>query len=113
MISESNGADGNIGISVPKDVLRELAGKSSTIAITLQSTSDEPTQVMVECNFQTLGNCARHRFSVTREKSDALLQVTFDRSLAPNGDGRLMINSDVDGKARGINLYAVRILPGQ
>ncbi|AJD39910.1 regulator [Rhizobium sp. SEMIA 4085] len=113
LISESNGADGNIGISVPKDVLRELAGKSSTIAITLQSTSDEPTQVMVECNFQTLGNCARHRFSVTREKSDALLQVTFDRSLAPSGDGRLMINSDVDGKARGINLYAVRILPGQ
>ncbi|TCU26497.1 hypothetical protein EV130_104107 [Rhizobium azibense] len=113
LISESNGADGNIGISVPKDVLRELAGKSSTIAITLQSTSDEPTQVMVECNFQSLGNCARHRFSVTREKSDALLQVTFDRSIAPSGDGRLMINSDVDGKARGINLYAVRILPGQ
>ncbi|TCU38411.1 regulator [Rhizobium azibense] len=113
LISESNGADGNVGISVPKDVLRELAGKSSTIAITLQSTSDEPTQVMVECNFQSLGNCARHRFSVTREKSDALLQVTFDRSIAPSGDGRLMINSDVDGKARGINLYAVRILPGQ
>jgi hypothetical protein len=42
-----------------------------------------------------------------------LLQVRFDRSLAPNAAGTLLINSDVDGKARGINLYAVRILPGQ
>jgi hypothetical protein len=42
-----------------------------------------------------------------------LLQVHFDRSLAPNSAGTLVINSDVDGKARGINLYAVRMLPGQ
>jgi len=113
LISQSNGADGNIAIPVAADVLQQLAGKSSTIAITLQSTSDEPTQITVECNFQTLGNCARHRFSVTREKSDVLVQVNFDRSLAPSSAGKLLINSDVDGKARGINLYAVRILPGQ
>lgn len=113
LISESGAADGNISISVPASVLQQLAGKSSTIALTLQSTTDEPTQVTVECNFQTLGNCARHRFNVTREKSDALLQVKFDRSLAPNAPGTLTINSDLDGKARGINLFAVRILPGQ
>ncbi|ARM86893.1 hypothetical protein RHEC894_CH00546 [Rhizobium sp. CIAT894] len=113
LISESGAADGNIAISVPPSVLQQLAGKSSTIALTLQSTSDEPTQVTVECNFQSLGNCARHRFNVTREKSDALLQVKFDRSLAPNAPGTLVINSDLDGKARGINLFAIRILPGQ
>ncbi len=113
LISQSNGSDGNVSINVPADVLQQLAGKSSTIAITLQSTSDEPTQITVECDFQSLGDCARHRFSVTRQKSDVLLQVRFDRSLAPNSAGSLMINSDVDGKARGINLYAVRILPGQ
>jgi len=113
LISQTNDSDGNISISVPADVLQQLAGKSSTIAITLQSTSDEPTQVTVECDFQSLGDCARHRFSVTRQKSDVLLQVRFDRSLAPNAAGSLIINSDVDGKARGINLYAIRILPGQ
>ncbi|MGV4793252.1 regulator [Rhizobium sp. F40D2] len=113
LISESGAADGNISISVPASVLQQLAGKSSTIALTLQSTTDEPTQVTVECNFQSLGNCARHRFNVTREKSDALLQVKFDRSLAPNAPGTLTINSDLDGKARGINLFAIRILPGQ
>jgi len=113
LTSESGNTDGNISISVPANVLQQLAGKSSTIALTLQSTTDEPTQITVECDFQSLGNCARHRFNVTREKSDALLQVRFDRSLAPNSPGTLMINSDVDGKARGINLFAVRILPGQ
>ncbi|MBX5199707.1 MULTISPECIES: regulator [unclassified Rhizobium] len=113
LISESGAADGNISISVPATVLQQLAGKSSTIALTLQSTTDEPTQVTVECNFQSLGNCPRHRFNVTREKSDALLQVKFDRSLAPNAPGTLTINSDLDGKARGINLFAIRILPGQ
>lgn len=113
LTSQSGNTDGNISISVPANVLQQLAGKSSTIALTLQSTTDEPTQITVECNFQSLGNCARHRFNVTREKSDALVQVRFDRSLAPNSPGQLMINSDVDGKARGINLFAVRILPGQ
>lgn len=113
LTSESGNTDGNVSITIPANVLQQLAGKSSTIALTLQSTTDEPTQITVECDFQSLGNCARHRFNVTREKSDALLQVRFDRSLAPNSPGRLMINSDVDGKARGINLFAVRILPGQ
>jgi len=113
LISQSGAAEGNISVSVPPSVLQQLAGKSSTIALTLQSTTDEPTQVTVECNFQSLGNCARHRFNVTREKSDALLQVKFDRSLAPNAPGTLTINSDLDGKARGINLFAIRILPGQ
>ncbi|MCS3738604.1 MULTISPECIES: hypothetical protein [unclassified Rhizobium] len=113
LTSQTNGNDGNVSVSVPADVLQQLAGKSSTIAITLQSTSDEPTQITVECNFQSLGDCARHRFSVSRQKSDVLLQVRFDRSLAPNSAGSLTINTDVDGKARSINLYAVRILPGQ
>ncbi|TCL75488.1 hypothetical protein [Rhizobium sp. BK251] len=113
LISTSNDEDGNIAIEVPAEVLQQLGGKSSTIALTLQSTTDEPTQITVQCDFQTLGNCARHRFNVTREKTDALFQVSFDRSTTPNAPGRLILNSDVDGKARGINLYAIRILPGQ
>jgi hypothetical protein len=113
LISQSGDRDGNVGISVPADVLKQLAGKSSTIAITLQSTSDEPSQITVECDFRSLGDCARHRFTVTREKSDVLFQVRFDQSLSPSSAGTLLINSDLDGKARGVNLYAVRILPGQ
>ncbi len=104
---------GNVAIAVPVDVLREMAGKSSTISITLQSASDRPTQVSVACDFGSLGACARHRFTATQERADMLINVSFDRSMAPNAPGRILINSDIDGTGRPINLYSVRILPGE
>ncbi|MEZ2131160.1 MULTISPECIES: hypothetical protein [unclassified Sinorhizobium] len=113
LTSQSSAAEGNLAIEIPANVLQQLAGKTSTFALTLQATSDSATQITVQCDFQTLGDCDRHRFNVAREKSDALFQVRFDRSMAPTSPGRLIINSDVDGKARGINLFAIRVLPGQ
>ncbi|MGV1790400.1 hypothetical protein [Rhizobium sp. A37_96] len=113
LTSLSSGSDGNGSVEVPANVLQQMAGKASTIALTLQSTSDAPTQITVECDFGSLGRCGRHRFTVSRQKTDALFQVQFDRSLAPTSAGHLIINSDVDGKARGVNVYAIRVLPGQ
>ncbi|MDI7862255.1 hypothetical protein MRS76_09820 [Rhizobiaceae bacterium n13] len=104
---------GSVEITIPAEALEQMAGKTSTIALTLQTEPDQPTQISVQCDFQSLGDCTRHRFSVTNEKSDVLFQVTFDRSLAPNGPGRLLVNSDIEGRGRSVNLYAVRILPGQ
>ncbi|ENN83981.1 putative transmembrane protein [Rhizobium freirei PRF 81] len=111
--SLSSGSDGNASVEVPASVLQQMAGKPSMIALTLQSTSDAPTQITVECDFGSLGRCGRHRFTVSRQKTDALFQVHYDRAIAPTSSGRLIINSDVDGKARGVNVYAVRVLPGQ
>ncbi|TIX92096.1 hypothetical protein [Rhizobium sp. P44RR-XXIV] len=113
LTSLSSGSDGNASVEVPVTVLQQMAGKPSTVALTLQSTSDAPTQITVECDFGSLGSCGRHRFTVSRQKTDALFQVRFDRSLAPTSPGRLIINSDLDGKARGVNVYAIRVLPGQ
>lgn len=106
-------ADGNVSITVPTEVLREMAGKSSTISITLQSSSDRQTQFSVSCDFGSLGDCARHRFTATPERADMLINVSFDRTLAPSSPGRIIINSDIDGNGRPVNLYSVRILPGQ
>ena len=61
-----------------------------------------------ENQFDELG---RHRFDVTRQKSDALFQIHLDKSQASGGN--FVINSDVDGKGQGVNLYAVRVLPEQ
>ncbi|MBN8950078.1 MULTISPECIES: hypothetical protein [unclassified Rhizobium] len=113
LTSLSPASDGSGSIEVPVNVLQQMAGKASTVALTLQSTSDAPTQITVECDFGSLGRCGRHRFTVSREKTDALFQIRFDRSTAPTASGRLIINSDVDGKARGVNIYAIRVLPGQ
>ncbi|WP_313617211.1 hypothetical protein [Agrobacterium sp.] len=111
--SKTPSAQGNVSIEVPVNVLQELAGKSSTIAVTLQSSTDRQTQVAISCDFSSLGDCSRHRFTATPEKADLLFRATFERSLVPNQPGHLLINSDIDGNGLPVNIYSVRILPGQ
>jgi hypothetical protein len=110
--STSAERDGAISIKVESAVLGEMSGKTSTIALTLQSVSGKPVQVAVECEFATLGTCGRHRFTVS-ERTDVLFQVEFDRSLSPSGAGQLILNSDMGGGGQSVNLFAARILPGE
>ncbi len=105
--------DGDVAIEIPADVLAELSGKSSTLALSVKALPGKATEFAVECDFSTLGACGRHRFSVHDERLDMLFKVAFDRSLAPNGPGRLLINSDVSGAGNSLDLYAIRALPGQ
>ncbi|NBB49703.1 hypothetical protein GVN24_15600 [Rhizobium sp. CRIBSB] len=113
IVSRSGDAAGAVEVTVPAEVLREMAGTTSTIALTMQSTDDEPVQISVECDFPRMGDCPRHRFTVNPQKLDALFRVTFDNGMAPSSPGRLLINADVSGGGRGVNLYAIRVLPGQ
>lgn len=113
ILSTTPGEGGDVSIEVPADVLREMAGKSSTVALTLQSGGNNLVQLAVRCDFGSLGSCSRHRFTATQEKLEALFRVTFDRSLAPNRPGRLLLNSGIDGPDRSVLVYSVRILPGQ
>lgn len=104
--------DGAVLIEVSPEVLGEMSGKTSTIALSLQSVNDKPVQVTVECAFSGMGSCGRHRFTVS-ERTDVLFQVEFDRSLSPSEPGHLVLNSDITGTDASVNLYAVRILPGE
>lgn len=111
--SASPDQDGNVRIEIPTAVLEQISGKTSTVALSVQADSGKQTQFSVECDFASLGDCGRHRFTVNEEKSDMLFKVTFDRSLAPSSPGHILINSDVTGGGNSLSLYAVRILPGQ
>ena len=113
IVSRSRDAAGAVEVTVPTDVLREMAGRTSTIALTLQSTDDKPVQISVECDFPRMGDCPRHRFTVNPQKLDALFRVSFENNMAPSTPGRLLINADLEGGGRGVNLYAIRVLPGQ
>ncbi|MET0747191.1 MAG: hypothetical protein ABWY49_03290 [Rhizobium sp.] len=112
LTSQSSGDDGNVAIAVPAATLQKLGGKPATVAMTLQAITDAPTQITVECSFGSYGGCGRHRFDVTRQKSDALFQLRFDKPLPADAAGKLVFNSDVDGKSTGVNIYAIRVLPG-
>lgn len=106
-------ADGDVAIEVSPDILRQIAGKTSTIALTLQASGDESVQLALRCDFSTLGGCARHRLMAEQERSDTLFRVTFDRGLAPTQPGRIFINSDILGGRHPVLIYSVRVLPGQ
>lgn len=111
--SQTPGPDGEVAIEVPPEILREMAGKTSTVAVTLQTAANRSVEVAVRCDFGSLGGCSRHRFRATQEKTDALFRVNFDRSLAPNSPGRIYLNSDVLGGKLPIYVFSMRILPGQ
>ena len=111
--SASAEAPGDVRIEIPASVLEQLSGKTSTLALTVQSEAGKPTQFSVKCDFASLGECGRHRFTVNEEHSDMLFKVTFKQSLAPNAPGHLVVNSDVTGAGNSLNLFAVRVLPGE
>ncbi|QRM54088.1 biotin transporter BioY [Sinorhizobium sp. BG8] len=104
--------EGAVRIEVAPDVLAEMAGKSSTIALAVEAGNGKPAQISIECEFPGLGECGRHRYTVS-ERTDVLFQVTFKGSASPSGAGHLYLNSDLTGTGTSLNLYAVRILPGE
>lgn len=104
--------DGDVLVEVPASILQELAGKTSTLAVTVKSNTGKPAQIYIQCEFGTLGDCGRHRYTVTNERADELIQVEFDGKLGPSEPGHIVINSDLTGEGSAIRLYGIRVLPG-
>ncbi|MCB1445951.1 MAG: hypothetical protein KDJ87_09175 [Rhizobiaceae bacterium] len=104
--------DGDVLVEVPASLLQDLAGKTSTIAVTVKSNGDKPAQIYVQCEFKTLGDCGRHRYTVTNERADELIQVKFEGRMGPSDAGHIVINSDLTGEGASIRLYGIRVLPG-
>ncbi|WP_435662345.1 hypothetical protein [Hoeflea sp.] len=111
IVSGSADESGEVRIPLGADVMQALAGRQSVLALTVRSVDPEATQIYVRCEFSVLGDCGRLRFDVTYETTDILFSLNYDRALAPNQGGYLVINSDVSGGAKGIDLTAVRIRP--
>ena len=112
IVSSRSGSDGDVRIALPVDVLRAMAGKSSTIALTMQSATSNAAEVSVQCQFGSLGNCDRHRFTANQEKFDALFTVELPRGLTPSAPGALILNTGLGGSDSKVDLFSVRILPG-
>jgi hypothetical protein len=88
-----------------------MANRESLIALTLRSSSEEPTQIYVRCNLPGLGDCGRRRFDVSYEVQDVIFSVNLSGKTFNGGEGQLLINSDVSGDERGIDLFSIRIRP--
>jgi hypothetical protein len=111
--SRGSSSGGDIQFEVPVELMRQLSGRASTIAVTLQSSTDTPTQVAIECDFKSLGQCSRHRFTAMPERSDLLINTTFTGGMVANAAGSISVNADIDGAGKSVNIYSVRILPSE
>ena len=111
IVSGSADANGEVRVPLGADVMQALAGRQSVLALTVRSATPEATQIYVRCEFSVLGDCGRRRFDVTYDTNDILFSLDYDRALAPNEGGYLVINSDVSGGAKGVDLIGVRIRP--
>ncbi len=78
----------------------------------LEGADSKPVQVTVECEFGGLGNCGRHRFLLTQNKSDLMFDVTVKDGTPPDGPGRLIINADAGGEGNSVKLFSIHVLPG-
>jgi hypothetical protein len=104
--------DGDVLVEVPASLLADLAGKTSIIAVTVKSNTEKPAQIYIQCEFKTLGDCGRHRYTVTNERADELIQLKFDGKMSPSSPGHIVINSDVTGEGSSIRLYGIRVRAG-
>ena len=111
IVSGSGDANGEVLVPLGAEVMQALAGRQSVLALTVRSASPDATQIYVKCEFSVLGDCGRRRFDVTYDTNDILFSLDYDRALAPNEGGYLVINSDISGAGKGIDLLAVRIRP--
>src|SRR5690606_2322849 len=96
-LASTAGAGGDISLAIPAEILRQLAGKTSTIALTAQSGADAAVEFSVSCDFGSLGNCSRHRFTAHQEKADSLFRVALDQSSGPETSGRLLLSTSIAG----------------
>lgn len=110
--SRAGDQNGEVLVPLGADVLQTLAGHKSVLALTVRSATNDASQIYVKCEFSTLGDCGRRRFDVTYETTDILLNLDYDRALAPNSPGHLIINSDISGGGKSIDLLAIRMRPG-
>lgn len=111
--SASAGKSGEVTIPVSSDILAQMSGKTSTIALTIGSGGDTSSQLSAECNFGPRGGCGRHRFTVTSERGDFLFKVKVPSGVGSSSSGMIILNSDVSGNGKSVKLFAIRVLPAE
>jgi hypothetical protein len=109
--SNAPGIEGSVAVELPQSVIASMQGKTSNIALVLEG-GDKPVQVTVECEFGGLGNCGRHRFLLSQNRTDLMFDVEVKPNGSADGAGRLLINADAGGEGNSAKLFSIHVLPG-
>ncbi|PWL18922.1 hypothetical protein DKP76_07690 [Falsochrobactrum shanghaiense] len=106
---QSPATEDTITVDVGEGVLAQLAGKKATFDIVARSEGEESTQMSVSCDFAAMGDCGNRRYNVGDTINDFLFDVEFPVDQKANGAGKIMINSDLEGKGKPVDIYAIRV----
>lgn len=104
------GEAGEVRVPLSADVLDAMRGRDSVIALTVSAGGDQATQITVRCTFPQLPDCVRRRYDVLFEQSDLLFDISVPQG-ASLEDGALMINSDITGEGRPVDIHGIRLQP--
>lgn len=111
IVSPDAGADSEVLFELSPNILADLAGRQSLVAVTLRASADTPTQIYIKCMLPAGESCGRHRFDVNYESSDVVFSLNLPGRAADGNPGYLALNSDVAGTGHGVDVFAIRIRP--
>jgi hypothetical protein len=106
--AQSTTGDAAVVFSIGQGILQQVAGKKAVFDIVAAADKGKPTQISVLCDFAGLGDCGRKRYQIDDATSDNLFQIEFP-SGSPEGAGQIILNPDVDGKGRSLEIYAIKV----
>ncbi len=104
----SSAAGSAISFDVAKGVLEQIAGKHAVFDVVARAEEGKETQFSVDCNFGELGDCGRKRYQAGHDKGDFLFEMDLPAK-APGAEGTIAINSDVEGGAKALDVYEVKV----
>jgi hypothetical protein len=106
--AQSSTGDAAVVFSIGQGVLEQIAGKRAVFDIVAAADDGNPTQISVFCDFAGLGDCGRKRFQIDAAASDNLFQIEFPAG-KPTGSGQIVLNPDVEGKGRALEIYSIKV----
>lgn len=108
-----SGASGSpVLFDIGQGVLEQVAGGRAVFNIVARGADGEGTQFAVDCSLAELGDCGRKRYDAGATRDDFLFEIELPASRADSG-GTIAINPDVEGGGRSLDIFAIRVLPGQ
>lgn len=107
--SISGGDPGEVRIPLDAEALASAGSGPVLFALTMRA-AGEPTQIYLRCDFASQDGCNRRRFDVNYEITDIVFEADLS-SVA--GDAALILNSDIAGEGKGIDLFSIRVQPAQ
>jgi hypothetical protein len=102
-----------VRFSIGEGILQRVAGGRAVFRISAAADEEAgETQISVECDLAALGDCGRRRYLVGITREDFLFEVQLP-STRPGGEGRISINTDLEGQGRPVRIYSISVAPAR